>query len=172
MRTKIKSNRGITLIELMIVIVIIGIVTAMAMPKFQNAYDRMKFRSANRDLMSSMKLARSQSIAEKKFVGIYFNVDNNTTTLFEKDTASTTLNMFEETDHILRVDTMPGKSAFIWTDMTNNALIFRPTGQAVFEGGGNIVTLSYNESMLGIYQINILKSTGRVKPLYHYYYTY
>lgn len=172
MRTKIRSKSGITLIELLIVVVIIGIVTGMAMPRFQNAYDRMKFRSANRDLMSSMKLARSQSIAEKKFVGVYFNVDNNTTILFEKDSAYTTLNMFEETDHILRVDTMPGTYAYLWTDMTNNAMTFRPTGQAVFEGGGNIITLSYNESMLGIYQINVLKSTGRVKPLYHYYYTY
>lgn len=172
MRTKIKSNSGLTLIELMIIVVIIGIVTGMAVPRFQNAYDRMKFRSANRDLMSSMKLARSQSIADKKYVGIYFDADGNTTTIFEKDTSYTALNMFEESDHVLRVDTMPGQYAFLWTDMTNNALTFRPTGQAVFEGGGNIVTLSYNESMLGIYQINVLKSTGRVKPLYHYYYTY
>jgi prepilin-type N-terminal cleavage/methylation domain-containing protein len=172
MKSKIKSNSGITLIELLIVVAIVGIVTTMALPRFQNAYDRMKFRSANRDLMSSMKLARSQSIAEKKYVGVYFNVDNSTTTLFEKDTAYTTLNMFEETDHVLRVDTIPGMSSFLWTDMTNNAMTFRPTGQAVYEGGGNIVTLSYNESMLGIYQINVLASTGRVKPMYHYYYTY
>ena len=55
----LKNRAGITLIELLITVVIIGIVAAMAAPRFEIAYNRMKFKSANRDMVSSLKLARS-----------------------------------------------------------------------------------------------------------------
>ena len=45
---KLYNQKGFTLIELMTTIVIIGIVSAMAVPRFAKAYERMEFRSANR----------------------------------------------------------------------------------------------------------------------------
>jgi len=43
----IRNNKGFTLIELMIVVVIIGILAALAIPKFNNASARAKEKEAD-----------------------------------------------------------------------------------------------------------------------------
>jgi type II secretion system protein G len=44
---KIRNNKGFTLIELMIVVVIIGILAALAIPRFSKASDRAKEKEAD-----------------------------------------------------------------------------------------------------------------------------
>jgi prepilin-type N-terminal cleavage/methylation domain-containing protein len=43
----VRNNKGFTLIELMIVVVIIGILAALAIPRFSNASDRAKEKEAD-----------------------------------------------------------------------------------------------------------------------------
>lgn len=172
MNKRLSNENGFSLIELMIIVVIIGIITSMAVPRFQDAYDRIKFRSANRDIISTIRLARSQAIVEKKNIGVNFDNMGNTITLFEKNDPYTVLELFEEADEVIRVDTMPGQYAYVWTDILNYSIVFRPTGQAVFSGGGNIYTLAQSDNVVSVYMINVLASTGRVKNTWSYYYSY
>ena len=169
MLKKIKSNIGITLIELMSTVVIVGIVAAMAVPRFQNAYERMEFRSANRDITSSVRLARSLSISEKKNFGVYLDNEERSITLFLKDPSSTTINSLETADSVIRVDTLTDNFDYMATDISNSAIVFRPNGSSTFTGGGNLITMKYSEDMVGISVINILASTGRIKSYSHYY---
>lgn len=169
MFNKLRTDYGMTLIELMTTVVIIGIVAGMAVPRFQNAFDRMEFRSANRDITSSIRLARSMSISDKQNYGIYIDYMANTSILFVKDTSNSLLDVYEPGDSIIRVDSLSGKLDYIGTDLANSAIIFRPNGSATFTGGGNIITMKYSDDMIGINVTNILASTGRVRSTSYFY---
>jgi len=63
---------GFTLIEVMIVIVIIGIMTGIAVPAFSEWRERQAVRSAAQALLSQMKQARVLALAENRSVSIDF----------------------------------------------------------------------------------------------------
>lgn len=169
MRKIYRSYAGFTMIELMITVVIIGIVAAMAVPRFGKAYERMTFRSKNREITSMLRLARSKAITDKEIYGVHFNPDLRLITLFKKDPASVNYDTYEPGDSVVQVDTMTYELDFVATDLTTNALSFRPNGSSIFTGGGNIVTMRDNEDIVGIYHLNILASTGRIQSEGYYY---
>lgn len=55
-------SKGFTLIELMVVILILGILTTVAIPSFREFIINQRIKSASFDLMSTIKLARSEAI--------------------------------------------------------------------------------------------------------------
>jgi prepilin-type N-terminal cleavage/methylation domain-containing protein len=168
MKSKLSSKLGVTLIELLITVVIIGIVSSMAMPRFQSAWERIRVRSVNRDIVSTLRLARSMAITDKAPYGVYIDSDLRTITLF-KDLVDAGVVLFEPGDSVVRVDTLPPEFTYLSTDMDNNVLVFRPNGSADFVGGGNIVAMANTETLTSIFQHNILASTGRVRSEGAYY---
>lgn len=87
---KIRCRRqaGFTMVELMIVIVIIAILSAIAVPSIINWLPNYRLKSAARDLFSNMQKARMQAVKENGDIimmfdtGInsgfyYFDTDNN-----------------------------------------------------------------------------------------------
>ena len=168
MTAKLTSKIGITLMELMIVVVIVSIVSLMAVPKFQAAWERIRIRSINRDIVSTLRLARSKSITSKEPYGVFFDGNALTVTLF-KDLVNPGSVVFDPGDSVLRVDTLSIEFTYLGTDLQNDALVFQPNGTVDFVGTGNIVTLASTEDLVGITHHNILASTGRVRTEASYY---
>ena len=56
------SPRGFTAIELVIVMAIVTVLAALALPDLSNALVNQRLRSAGTDLMSSLIVARSEAI--------------------------------------------------------------------------------------------------------------
>jgi prepilin-type N-terminal cleavage/methylation domain-containing protein len=54
-----RDNKGFTLIELLIVVVIIGILAAIAIPKFSSTRERAYFAAMKSDLIISLVSRRS-----------------------------------------------------------------------------------------------------------------
>ena len=173
MKKGIFSNRGITLIEIIVGVVIVGIAAAMAAPRFQTAIDRAKFRKTTREVISTLREARSKSISEKQDYGVNFNPYPAIVTLFEDD--GMIPGTFDASDEIVKIDTLSSGTGsyidFIWTaemsEPGNPAVVFSPDGSA--SNGEDIWILATAESAIGFTEIHILSATGRITvDPYHY----
>ncbi len=67
-----KNDKGFTLLEMMVVIAVIAIVSAIAIPNFISFASGMKLRSASRDLYSNMQKARMNAIRQNTTWTIQF----------------------------------------------------------------------------------------------------
>lgn len=168
MKNPCRSDRGITILEMMVTVVIIGIVASMAVPRFETAIERIQFRSANRDLVSSLRLARSSAITDKDQYGVYFDGTAQVVYLF-KDVVNPTSFSFDTGDSIVTADTLPPEFTYLGTDVVGDVILFGPNGGARFTGGGNVVCMASTESTVAIASHNILAATGRVQSYTHYY---
>ncbi len=169
---KISNRRGITLIELLIYVVIVGVVAAMAIPRFFIAMERWKFKSANRELISTIRLARSLAISEKAQYGVYFNGTFNNSnqgselkySLF-KDTKDPSNFRYDSGDSVLNVNIISPNVTFFDNDLGDDVLIFLPNGSAQFTNSGTILTMAQTEDISSTQTMSVVKSTGRVKVI-------
>jgi len=81
----VDSNQyGFTLLEVIIVMAIMGIMAAIAVPAFSDWRSKQAVRSASQALLSSMKQARVLAVAENRNVSISFTSNSYT---YDADTS-------------------------------------------------------------------------------------
>ena len=87
-----KRHIGFTLIEVMTVVAIIGILSAVATPSFIKYIKQDRIISTANELMSTFKMARSEAIKREKIVTLtaqdskwLASVDNQTFVIFDND---------------------------------------------------------------------------------------
>lgn len=161
MNKRLSNRSGFSVIEMMIVVVIIGIMTGVATPKLSKAYTRIKLKAAARDIASDFRLARSMAISKKEQHALFFDPSSRTITLF-RDKTNPATPTFESSDSVIAVDTLLKEYLYLGTDCTNNVIAFRPSGAALFTGGGNMTTIAVSTDAICIGVANVLAATGRV----------
>ena len=163
MTNRLRNERGITLMEMMAAVVVIGIVSSMAYPRFENAVDRLEFRSTSREMLSTFRLARSLAITEKNDYGVSIASGAKKTVTLFKDIANPGLNTYESAgDSAISVDTLGKDIIWIGSDCLNDVITFKPNGSSGFTGGGNLWTIAMTEDLTAVSWHSILASTGRV----------
>lgn len=73
-----ESQRGFSLLEMLLVIAIVGIAMAIAVPNFSSWRDQRAVNSAAKTLMSHLKQARVIAMAENRTVTVIFASDSYT----------------------------------------------------------------------------------------------
>lgn len=74
-----KRTRGLTLIELLVVIAVVGTIAALAAPSFKDMILMQRLRGINAELVTDLQFARSEAVARRDFVRIFFQSDLNST---------------------------------------------------------------------------------------------
>lgn len=75
-KKKILGSKGFTLIEIIIVLVLLAIVAAIALPTFQRLVVNSPLKTAARDLMAEFALQKEKAIAESRQYRIVLDVNN------------------------------------------------------------------------------------------------
>ena len=153
-----KEQKGVTLMELVIVAVIIGVMSALAVPSFLNYASKMEAKGTARDIVSTMRMARSKAISERVQYGIFFDPGNRGYTFF-KDKVTPANFQFEVGDSIIVRDTLDRDVNYGGNTFTNTTVVFKTDGGASSSGDMQILPKSGGFT----YNVNVLASTGRVK---------
>ncbi len=69
---KIRGKRGFTLIEMMVVVAILGIMAAIAIPNFRQYIMQSRLNGAARQVMSDFMSARMTAVSQNRKVKIFF----------------------------------------------------------------------------------------------------
>jgi type IV fimbrial biogenesis protein FimT len=82
---KILNKTGFSLIELMIVLAIMGIVSAIAAPNFMHYMAERRLNGAARMVMSDLMAARQKAVSQNHKFKVFFNASNCQYTLLDDD---------------------------------------------------------------------------------------
>jgi general secretion pathway protein H len=142
------NPKGITLLELIIVMVIISIGAALMVPNIGGWLPGYRLRSATRDIVSTMRVAQMKAISNNLKYQISFDIGNNSYVLQYQNTAGTWINDGA-------VQTLPTEVQFNTT--FGNAADFFPDATST---DGNVIL---NNTKGTIKTIQLLGTTGRIK---------
>jgi prepilin-type N-terminal cleavage/methylation domain-containing protein len=161
---KVTSGKGFTIVELLVTVVVIGIVSGLAAPQFDEAINRIKFRSQAKNMVSMLRTARSHTIAEKRPFGVHFDLNSGVISLF-KDIHDPAAQLFDPVnDSVAAVDSLPPEFVYVYATFPTSAVIFQPNGSA--SESGDIYTIADYSDSYHFSQVSVLASTGKSKVEY------
>lgn len=72
------SRRAMTLVEIMIVVVILGVMAAVAVPSMRGMHERNKLRAASREIVALAKTARAEAVFGERTTELILDLDKQT----------------------------------------------------------------------------------------------
>ncbi|MEW6334909.1 MAG: GspH/FimT family pseudopilin [Thermodesulfobacteriota bacterium] len=150
---KIFNKTGLTLLELIIVVAILGIVSAIAAPNFMNYMAERRLKGAARMVMSDLMAARQNAVSRNHEFKVFFSEDQMTYTIL----ADANNNGSADTGEATEAKNIRNDYYDIALGASANP-IFSPRGTA---SPGSTVTLT--SARTGATQCVTVGLTGRVK---------
>jgi type IV fimbrial biogenesis protein FimT len=138
-----KDSSGFSFMELMVVIAMIGILSAVALPGLLRALPEQRLKNAARNLYADMQRARLLAVRENRPISVRFNNGDNFYYFDDNDDSGFTAgefrrNLSEDGD----VSFGKGKAIKDWENPANNLptsptdnIVFSSTGEAAFDSG-------------------------------------
>lgn len=152
--SKVKTNDGFTLLELLLVMFIIGLSAALSIPVVGSSIDSLKIKSAAKNLSTILKHARNTAIAEKQPYTVQIKPQENMVFLapFLKPESKKEIKLSEKAK-IAKVTRFNAPA-----ELEEKTITFYPRGNS---SGGSITIHDANDRPA--YIINIEPATARVK---------
>lgn len=154
MNTTRKKNRGFTLAEMMIVILIIGLISALALPGYSRFLQSWKLNGEAEQFAATLRTARSAAIMKNLNAVFTFNVNNRTFLYFEDNDRDGVRDNNEYRSATYRL--IP-QIAFAAHTLSGTTLTFGPMGNTAANGS---ITLRNTRNSIKI--IRIYGGTGNI----------
>jgi len=142
------NRKGITLVELVIVVIIIAIGAVLMVPSIGSWLPNYRLKSAARDMVSTMRVAQIKAVTNNLQYQVSFNAGNNSYILQYQNTAGVWVQDGA-------VQNLPSGVQFNTT--FGNTASFFPNSTSI---NGNVVL---NNTKGNVKTIQILGATGRIK---------
>lgn len=146
-------RNGFTLIELVLVLFVIGIASALAVGILYRSMDNIRLKTSAKDVSASLRYARSQAVAEKKIYSFVMN--NNRYGLYTEPHDKSDAGQ-DKTSFVFQ-KTLPQGIAAEYNESEDIRIDFYPQGDST---GGEIRLRNEKGSEL---LITVEKITGKVK---------
>ncbi len=160
MKARLKNDHGVSMMEMMIALVIVGLLAALAVPNMGGAIKKMKFDNDGRDMVSTLRLARSMAITLQQPVGVYFDTNDKKVLTFI-DLVNAGSNTYDPGDSIVHHDSLEAPVSYFGTTFTGQTVVFQPDGTA--SAGGYVVAHGYLGTVTRSYTVAVTGGSGRVR---------
>ena len=136
-----RKDSGFTLIEVMVVIGVIAILAALAVPNFNRWMPKRRLSAASQDILSAMQYTRSRALRDNASVGLLFDDVNDTYSVFVDNGAGANAgNAIQDGDEpTIRSGQMPTGIDLVDTTLTDDEVFFDSRG--LLNNAGGIVNL-------------------------------
>lgn len=153
------KNRGYTLAELMVVLAVVGVITAIAVPSFVNYVQGATLRAGAEELASVVNTARSVAIKENTLVCVNRGAGNQVRLLIAAANPCGSATFYGMTGH--GSDARVGTNG--WITMSNELLVTAATADVIFTSLGAAVPAgTYTVSKSGQTLRVVVAASGRV----------
>ncbi|TWI71820.1 prepilin-type N-terminal cleavage/methylation domain-containing protein [Desulfobotulus alkaliphilus] len=124
------SQRGLTLMELMIALAVFAILCGIGIPRFQEQVQRYRFQSASLELYTIFLFTKSEAVRQGRDVGLL--IDGDTVRVFLGGNEDVVLRTFQLCRTIRINEAGSNKKEFVF----NRRGMTTSWGTLVFEGAG------------------------------------
>jgi general secretion pathway protein H len=128
-RAGVCNERGFTLVELAMVILVLGIISALAMPRMSGMLDRRQMQRAINVVRGAARIAQARAAMSKRVYRLTFDLDRQILSVCSLPDPSQPETCVQETGRLLR--------PYVFPDVATILDVVTPTGEKTREGEAN-----------------------------------
>ena len=163
-----KRVSGFTLVEILVLIAVLGIIGAIAVPNFIGLTPRMRIKSAARNIVSDMQMAKTKALRDGLTWTIQFDTSNNQYSVLDGSGSTfKTVNLSDYSGITLGNDygerpDEPNPGSTDGVTFADDKIPFNSDGTSVSG------TVYIKNSDSDTFAVGCLSAAGRVKTWYNY----
>lgn len=159
-RVPAAAEAGMSLIEMIVVMTIIGLMAAIGLPSMQQWLDRYQVRTAATEIAAAIQLQRMRAVSQNRDFSIAFNSDAGTYALYDGDPDGGT--MIEPQARSLPMAILFTGGGDDPVQIPDDEIIFHADG-SLNDGASSADQVYLGNTNGDVFSVSINRATGRVE---------